>query len=80
MKQRMKVTFDTTGCDGVITAVTSINLFPENAEDEMILAAMPDHLEEIPFWISKGGKSLGLTLCNEEYNDLCGVSPAALLK
>lgn len=76
----MKVSFDTTRRNGVVTSVTCINLFPENAEDEMILAAMPDHLEEIPFWISKGGKSLGLTLRNEEYTDLCGMSPAASLK
>jgi hypothetical protein len=76
----MKVSFDTTGRNGVVTSVTCINLFPENEEDEMILAAMPDHLEEIPFWISKGGKSLGLTLRNEEYNNLCGMSPAASLK
>ena len=77
----MKVTFDTAGRDGVITAVTCINFIPESLEDMEILACMPDPAEKIPFWISKGGKWLGLNFEHNdfEHNDLVAVQPTAII-
>jgi hypothetical protein len=57
-----------------------INFIPETSEDEEILAAIPTSLGEIPSCSSKGSNWLCLTLRNEEYTGLCGMSPAASLK
>ena len=72
----MKVTFDTAGRNGVITAVTCINFIPESPEDEEILACMPNPMEKIPFWISKGGNWLGLNFEHIESNVLTACQPA----